>query len=226
MQLKASDPEKRPITFRQGFTTNDLVNVNETGVLEWPATDTGDIRVEVSVLDVCGLSVVENFLLTHVACDCTNGGSCVPAPGKPLGQGYYVCVCMPGYTGELCEVEIDECNSNPCLHGTCADYLDGFQCTCRNGYQGVFCDEITPLPGLDSGEWGGWGPWSDCSHPCDYGIVVKRRECLSLPCAGHSTDTNTCNPTNCDGTWNEVLICFLYQFLKDESDVCLFHRCT
>ena len=35
----------------------------------------------------------------------------------------------------------DECASNPCVHGVCADMLNGFECTCNAGYQGSFCDQ-------------------------------------------------------------------------------------
>ena len=38
-----------------------------------------------------------------------NGGNC-----QELVNGFS-CVCAMGYEGSLCEVEIDECSSNPCL---------------------------------------------------------------------------------------------------------------
>ena len=37
--------------------------------------------------------------------------------------------------------EINECESNPCLNnGECNDFLDGFNCTCATGYEGVNCN--------------------------------------------------------------------------------------
>ena len=34
--------------------------------------------------------------------------------------GSYMCTCDPAYTGDHCEEEIDECESNPCGNdGTC-----------------------------------------------------------------------------------------------------------
>lgn len=33
------------------------------------------------------------------------------------GQGSYTCTCMPGYTGVKCELEMQECDSNPCRNG-------------------------------------------------------------------------------------------------------------
>lgn len=37
--------------------------------------------------------------------------------------------------------EIDECASVPCLNGaTCHDQLNGFSCTCANGFLGDHCE--------------------------------------------------------------------------------------
>ena len=37
--------------------------------------------------------------------------------------------------------EIDECSSSPCDNGrTCTDLLDGYSCTCVDGYTGSNCE--------------------------------------------------------------------------------------
>ena len=37
--------------------------------------------------------------------------------------------------------ETDECESNPCEYGsTCNDMLDGYNCTCAEGYTGDNCE--------------------------------------------------------------------------------------
>lgn len=47
-----------------------------------------------------------------------------------------------GFTGRLCEVNINECISEPCLNsGTCEDLINGYHCYCIDGFAGVSCDQ-------------------------------------------------------------------------------------
>lgn len=43
---------------------------------------------------------------------CKNGSTC--SNSGPRG---YTCTCLPGYTGEHCELELSKCASNPCRNG-------------------------------------------------------------------------------------------------------------
>ncbi|XP_075871202.1 uncharacterized protein LOC142881051 [Nelusetta ayraudi] len=71
---------------------------------------------------------------------CMNGGSCLQSGNQ------HRCSCAPGYSGNQCEIDIDDCQSNPCRNGgTCVDGLASFTCVCLPSYSGLHCEEDTEI---------------------------------------------------------------------------------
>lgn len=69
---------------------------------------------------------------------CLHGGSCLQE-----GDGYS-CYCPQGFSGESCEIDIDDCQSNPCQNGgTCIDEINSFVCLCLPSYSGATCEKDT-----------------------------------------------------------------------------------
>lgn len=49
-------------------------------------------------------------------------------------DGAFYCECLKGYAGPRCEMDINECHSDPCQNdATCLDKIGGFTCLCMPG---------------------------------------------------------------------------------------------
>lgn len=47
-----------------------------------------------------------------------------------------MCFLFAGFSGEMCQINIDECSSTPCLNGAkCIDLPNGYDCECAEGKQ-------------------------------------------------------------------------------------------
>lgn len=78
-----------------------------------------------------------------------------------MRQSDQILLFPPGYTGQHCETDINECFSAPCHYGTCKDGLASFTCYCRPGYMGRLCETNI----------------NEClSQPCRNGGICQDRE--------------------------------------------------
>lgn len=91
-------------------------------------------------LDACNLN------------SCKNGGTCVidstsnfkfESKNNVLTQNFeQKCICLPGFTGSECEININECVSSSCpLNSTCIDQLNSYYCQCSFNMTNANCDK-------------------------------------------------------------------------------------
>lgn len=74
---------------------------------------------------------------------CIGNSSCQNNAQCYVNMGQDLCICAPGFTGELCEINIDECLEAPCLNGgNCTDGNNNYTCDCTNTYHEGFNCEI------------------------------------------------------------------------------------
>ncbi|XP_049267541.1 protein crumbs-like, partial [Rhipicephalus sanguineus] len=111
----------------------------------------------------------------------------------PLGPGGAVCLCLPGYSGDLCELKDDLCVSSPCLNGgTCLGLVNDFVCKCERGWTGKRCDrQHDPCRGANP-----------CLHGTCHTLLGGRFHCQCLP--GYSGELcerrNVCTADCINGT--------------------------
>lgn len=70
---------------------------------------------------------------------CQNGGVC-----EDLFD-LFKCNCPSDWDGQLCELTLDTCASNPCVHGACRGVSAGYECLCDVGYTGRHCEVVVDV---------------------------------------------------------------------------------
>ena len=67
--------------------------------------------------------------------NCSGNGEC-----SMDGMGTIHCICESGFTGELCQTNIDDCEGVNCTgNSQCVDGVNSFSCECTTGFSGPQC---------------------------------------------------------------------------------------
>ncbi len=186
-----SNPTTCPWSCTQGYqktgeTCTDLCIVNSIDCDDGTTCTTDSCKA-----GICSHVNVENnticddgssCTLTDVCTNGTCGGTAVECNDGTCNEDDGSCSCEAGFTGDHCETNIDECASNPCIHGSCTDGINSYTCSCEDGYNGTNCDNDI----------------DECaSNPCVHGSCTD----------GVNSYTCTCedgyNGTNCDNDIDE-----------------------
>ncbi len=136
------------------------------------------------------------------ACDaapCKNGASCTP---KGVS---YTCACTAGFTGDTCEINIDDCASQPCAHGgSCTDGDNTYTCSCAAGFIGNECeinvDDCANNPCMNGGTCVDGQDAYTCS--CRMGFSgdnceININDCANNPCMNGGTCKDGINDYTC-----------------------------
>ena len=129
-QININDCLSRPCL--NGASCSDRVDAYQcTCVLGWEGPECqGDV-------DEC----IGHYYPYQGRRPCYNGATCFESTiDDTIPISEYHCSCMYGFTGIDCEIDLDECASEPCVQGaTCSDGPGDYVCTCSPGYGGKEC---------------------------------------------------------------------------------------
>ncbi|KAL0896197.1 hypothetical protein ABMA27_012140 [Loxostege sticticalis] len=121
--------------------------------------------------------------------DCQRGGHCADV------RNSYACACPPGYQGDYCQIDIDECADNQCQNGaTCQDGVAAYTCLCPEGFDGEMCehdiDECQSAPCLNGGTCSDHAGGYSCACAAEWRgprcSTPRDRTCAHRPCAPHA----------------------------------------
>ena len=142
----------------------------------------------------------------------------------------YWCLCADGYNGTLCETEIDECESNPCINnGTCVNLTPGYSCECLNQFNGENCENLTDIclssPCQHGGTCKAENFTGNFTCSCGVGFTgvnceVDIDECASNPCMANAYCMDLVNAYKCEcypsysGDHCDVCKCHFFYFLR------------
>ena len=127
---------------------------------------------------------------------CSGKGVCtIKYDANPWRGQYASCDCVPGYTGTFCELDINECASNPCFNGaSCQNNINNFVCTCVPGFSGTLCqtniEECASVPCQNGAICNDLVNGYTCTCVAGFtgvACATNVNECSSSPCANGAT---------------------------------------
>ncbi|XP_071081714.1 uncharacterized protein [Haliotis cracherodii] len=177
-------------------------------------------------------SVYETYVLNHrtqlkiqlrAYCDPDWYGSVCEIYCKAQNNelGHYTChqqtgakICNMGWKGDNCEQDINECEADGYCQNEadCEDLPGSFKCKCREGFGGMFCEDITHQcatdPCINGGTCSGNETHYNCTCPIGYAGDTCAEEvdpCESAPCQQGTCVSNNVTATRftcaCESGW-------------------------
>ncbi|KAL2777304.1 von Willebrand factor D and EGF domain-containing protein isoform 2 precursor [Daubentonia madagascariensis] len=153
-QFTAFDPEGSDIRFTLD-SGPEGASVSSAGLFMWKTEPETPQQFTLRLNDDCGAETRVTIEVTVKSCDCLNGGSCVSDVKFPPGSGMYLCICLPGFQGSLCEMDVNGCQSNPCGLGRCVSGFHSYSCDCppelkvQTEFLSEFTTQMVVLTGSD-----------------------------------------------------------------------------
>ncbi|TKR93117.1 hypothetical protein L596_007633 [Steinernema carpocapsae] len=125
----------------------------------------------------------EKYNPCHTLDKMCKNGKCRSVNGSDFDGA---CECQPGYTGVFCEIDIDDCNPNPCLNGgTCTDKVNAFECSCVTGTTPPICEDSE------------FGTIDDCKS----NVAGRKTKCNEKDKEAVCTDRVNTFTCNCSKDW-------------------------
>ena len=136
---------------------------------------------------------------------CEHNSTCID------GINSFHCQCLPGYTGQLCEIDIDECLSSPCNFGQCwqnsnpqtilkrIEHISTTMPTALFTNESSFQNQIDVSLEYSFNYQRAAGYWCQCK-PGYTGLncETKINECESNPCGVNGKCLDLVNEFNCE----------------------------